>query len=200
MDEFLFSLPLAGVMLILVLIALSVIVWTLKNGISPMPSSGKATRIILTTIETQIDTQKTIYELGSGWGSLSFALAAKFPQCEVIAYETSPVPYLFSRIRQWITPCANLKFYHQDFFDISLKPASVVVCYLYTGAMLRLKSKFEQELPPNSIIISNTFRIPGWEPKYILEVPDLYRSNVFVYLYERNSSHINDSLPRNSLE
>lgn len=164
--------------LFLAWIMFSIVIWTIKNGISPMPTSAKAKQIILKAVPESGD----IYELGAGWGTLAFALAAKFPDRKIEAYETSPVPYLFCKMRQWMTPYPNLQFHRQDFFEISLKEASVAVCYLYPGAMHRLKSKFEKELSPNSTVISHTFSIPGWDPRDVFVVPDLYRTHVFVYI------------------
>lgn len=165
--------------LLLILAGLSIVFWSLKNGISPMPTSRKAKKLILDSIPEK--GSNPIYELGSGWGTLAFALAKKFPQHQINAYETSTIPFLFCKFRQMLTPCSNLHLYRQDFFYVSLMPASVVVCYLYPGAMAKLKSKFEDELLAGSIIVSNTFQIPEWKATKIMEVNDLYKTKIYVY-------------------
>ena len=58
------------------------------------------------------------------------------------------------------------------------------VCYLYPGAMRQLKEKFIKELKPGTMIISNTFAIPGWIPQQVWEVNDLYKTKIYRYEYD----------------
>lgn len=127
------------------------------------------------------DFSGVIYELGSGWGTLAFPLANKFPSCLVIAVENSPFPYLVSKLRGFIFPLKNLVMQKEDFFQVSLKDARVVVCYLYPGAMSQLKEKFEKELREDSWVISNTFAIPGWKPVKEITLTDCYRTKIYLY-------------------
>ena len=66
---------------------------------------------------------------------------------------------------------------------MSITSASVVICYLYPGAMRRLKGKFEKELSKGAIVVSNTFAIPGWRPMRVIEADDLYRTPLYVYRF-----------------
>ena len=47
--------------------------------------------------------------------------------------------------------------------------------------MKRLKEKLEAELKPGTLVISNTFAIPGWAYEKMLEVDDLYRTKIYLY-------------------
>lgn len=160
-------------------ITTSIVFWSWRNGISPMPSSPAAKKAILLLLPQ--DLQGPIYELGAGWGTLAFVLADMFPHCRIEAYETSLVPYLACWARQKIAPRANLHLHRRDFFAISLKDAAAVICYLYPKAMENLKEKFIKELPPLCWIVSNTFAIPGWKPSACVELKDLYRTTVYLY-------------------
>lgn len=164
-------------LLITALVGFSIVFWSLKNGISPMPSSFKASSAIIKVLPS--DLQGVIYELGSGWGTLALPLAKAYPNARVEGFENSFIPYIISKLWQAKTP--NLHFHRQDFFAISLKDASAVVCYLYPGAMEKLSLKFNEELPPGCWVISNTFALPGWKPIGVIEINDLYKSKVFVY-------------------
>jgi hypothetical protein len=157
----------------------SIVYWSYKNGISPMPTSSKVKRTIFKALPTEVS--GPIYELGSGWGTLAFPLAAHYPSHPIEAYESSPIPYFFSKARWFLKRHPNLHLHKKDFFTVSLKDASLIVCYLYPGAMRRLKDKFEQELPSNCLVITNTFSIPGWNPIAILESSDIYHTKVYVY-------------------
>jgi hypothetical protein len=158
---------------------LSIVLWSMKNGISPMPTTNK-TKEALYSLLPYLD-EGIVYELGSGWGSLLISLAKFYPNCSVVGYETSPIPYYVSTFIVWAIRLNNIDLHKKDFFAIPLSEASIVVCYLYPGAMSKLKLKFEKELRPGTLIISNTFAIPGWTPAAIAESKDLYRTKVYLY-------------------
>lgn len=163
---------------LLLLLALVLIVfYTWKLGISPMPTSPKVKEELFKLLPNEVNGD--IYELGSGWGTLARSLAAHYTDHEILAYELSPVPYLFSRL---VNTRKNLHLKREDFFTVSLKEAGLVVCYLYPGAMLKLKAKFESELKPGALVLSHTFAIPGWKPVKIVEVNDLYRTKIYLYI------------------
>jgi len=144
-----------------------------------MPTALKAKRKMLEC--PLLPAQGTFYELGSGWGNIAFPLAKKFPNLSVCGYETSLVPYMFTRLRLAIGSYPNLKIYRADFFTIPLNKSSGIYCYLYPGAMQKLKLKFEQELPADCIVITNTFAVPGWKPDKVIEIHDIYQSKMYVY-------------------
>lgn len=164
----------------------SIVYWSIKNGISPMPSSPKVKAQML-KIPLNIDSG-TIYELGAGWGTLAFAFAKKYPRNQVKAYETSWIPYAFCKLRNFIFPQANLEIYRTDFYAVPLKDASLVICYLYRDAMKRLKIKFDKELNSKAIVLSSTFKIPDKAPESTIEVADLYGTKIYIYLWGLNTS------------
>jgi len=144
-----------------------------------MPSSSKAKQCILASLPHRLEGK--VYELGSGWGTLAFPLAKNLPHCQVIGCENSPIPFLFSKFRYFFNPLPNLNLSRTDFFQIDLNDASLIVCYLYPGAMKRLRKKFEKELKPNTWIITNTFAIPGWIPVHKVQLSDLYQTTIYFY-------------------
>lgn len=161
------------------LVLLSVVYWSLRNGISPMPTSSKARRRLLSALPK--DVSGTIYELGSGWGTLVFPLARHYPHCRVVGYETSWIPFWISKLRQFFMRLPNLELQRRDFYQMPLQDAGLVVCYLYPGAMRLLSVKLSEELKPGTWVISNTFSLPGWLASDVLEVGDLYYSKIYVY-------------------
>lgn len=165
---------------ILGLIALILIViYSLWLGITPMPTSPKVKKELLALLPDKIE--GTIYELGSGWGTLARPLAIMYQENNVLAYELSPIPFLLSQLLNLVFPKRNLRIERVDFFEKKLDTAGLVVCYLYPGAMAKLKNKFEAELKPGTWVISNTFAVPGWKSVVTVEVNDLYRSKVYLY-------------------
>jgi hypothetical protein len=158
---------------------LSIVFYTLRIGISPMPTLGKVRRQLLPLIEP--DLEGMIRELGAGWGTLAFALADRCPRAKVVAFELSPLPFAFCWLRQRLAPRPNLELRRQDFFRASFTGASLVVCYLFPGAMTRLAPKLLAELAPGTRIISHTFALRGWKPQHMLAVDDLYRTPIYLY-------------------
>jgi SAM-dependent methyltransferase len=158
---------------------LSIVLYTLWTGISPMPTLGKVRRQLLPLLEPELE--GTVLELGCGWGTLAFAMADRCPRARVVAFELSPLPFAVCWLRQRLAPRANLELRRQDFFRASFSGAAVVVCYLFPGAMTRLAPKLLAELSPGTRVLSHTFALRGWKPLRTLVVDDLYRTPIYVY-------------------
>lgn len=73
---------------ILIFVLLSIVWSTLRTGISPTKSSGKASRAMLNLVDDCV-VDGPIVDLGSGWGTLVIPLARKYPNQQVIGYELS---------------------------------------------------------------------------------------------------------------
>ena len=154
----------------------SIVFFTMKNGISPMPISNKGRETLFSLLPERFSGK--IYDLGSGWGHLVFPLAKQYSGSQVIGFENSWIPALFSYL---LIHADNLEIKRCDFFKASFSDAGLVVCYLFPLGMERLKEKFEKELKKGTWILSHVFAIPGWKPLKILEVSDLYKSKVYLY-------------------
>lgn len=153
--------------------------WTIRNGISPMPTSKKVKQALLQVLPQNVTGE--VVDLGSGFGTLAFFLSKRYPKCRVIGYETSPIPYFISLIIKMITGNSQVHFIRKNFFSVSHKNASMVVCYLYPGAMKKLQVKLNQELKPGTWVISHTFALPNWKPIEVFHVKDLYRTKIYLY-------------------
>lgn len=164
----------------LAVLGLSLVWSTFRYGISPMPTSPKVKKVLLEELPKTFT--GTIYELGSGWGTLAFPLAEKYPQAQVIGYEISLMPYLFARFRQFLNPKKNLFFKRLDFFKCNLSGAQLYICYLYPGAMTTLSDKLTKEASPGSLLVSHTFALPGKKPIQTVSVHDLYNTSIYFYL------------------
>ena len=127
-----------------------------------------------------------IYELGSGWGGLSRALADRFPGQKVVGIELSPLPFLLARAHNMVAPKQNLTLQFGNFLNADISDAALVVCYLSPDVLAKLRLKLERELASDALVLSNTFRIPGWKPAATGAAPDMYRSPI--YLYERSGA------------
>jgi hypothetical protein len=158
----------------------SIILSTLRYGISPMPTDHKAKKALLELCHAP--SKGMIYELGAGWGTLAIPLAKKFPNCTVHAFEASFVPWLCCYLRSCFSRTPNLQVHRSDFFSESLEKADLVVLYLYPGAMTRLAGKLDVELKEGGIVVSNTFALPGWAAEGVVQLDDIYQTHLYRYL------------------
>jgi len=147
---------------------ISIVGYSLHYGISPMPSSKKCCRVMVGLAEGRVA------ELGAGFGGVSCALKKK--GCQLESFEISFLPY-------WICRLRGVRAKRKDFFDADLSSFDTIICYLYPGAMEKLRLKFERELKPGTLVITNTFAVPGWKPTKVFTIDDLYRSRVISYLF-----------------
>jgi hypothetical protein len=167
-------------LLIVLYAAVTIVGYTLRNGISPMPTGRRVNRVVLDVLQ-DVPAQVRIVELGSGWGSLALRIGKLLPRCSVVGYENSPVPYFVSHVLRVFSGVSNVVFKCVNFYRVPLSDFDVVVCYLYPGAMEKLREKFDNELQSGSCVISHTFAVPGWKPERVVEVSDLYRTKVYMY-------------------
>ena len=112
------------------------LLYSLITGISPVSSTFGSRKKIIKSVSR--DQQGFIYELGAGWGALAFPLARRCPEATVVAYELSPVPWIFMKTRALIFGPRNLRIVRRNFLQDDLAKAALVVCYLYPGAMTKL--------------------------------------------------------------
>lgn len=160
---------------------LLIILYTLINGISPVPSSGLVRKEILKLINNRCSGCKSAIEAGAGWGTLLFPASKTLPHCSFMAFENSPIPYLFITIKKAYLKSRNIEVSRVNFYKASFNGADLVLCYLFPGGMEKLKPLLEKELAPGAIVISNTFAVKGWKPEYVIRVNDIYRTPVYFY-------------------
>ena len=164
-------------------VMVSILVGVVRTGISPMPSSRRAVQQGLQFVVPP--RPGSIYELGAAWGSLAIPLARAFPDRRIIAYELSTIPWLFLLLRVRVSGLKNIEVVRRDFFRDDLGKAAVVVCYLYPGSMVRLSTKLQSELMPGTVVVSNTFALPGWVPDQKSQLKDLYRTKIYRFIVDK---------------
>lgn len=151
-----------------------------------MVSSRKARQAMLDALDSAIDfpTQKPVIDMGSGWGTLIIALAKKYPQQQVIGYELSWLPWIFSIICKFTLGLNNLTIYRKDFHKADLNSASALLCFLFSSAMAELEKKLTRDGINNIIIVSNSFALPNSAPIKVAQLNDLHRSLIYTYRWQ----------------
>lgn len=159
---------------------LSIVYVSLRNGISPMPSSAPVRQAV--TVEMKrLTSKKLIVEAGSGFGTLALHVGRYSADSQVIGLENSIIPLWVSRLLARLGPRSNVNFIQRDLYTYSYEDVDVVVCYLYPGAMKRLSTIWSGRLTPGAHVISVCFALPDWQPDRVITCKDLYHTKVYVY-------------------
>ncbi|MBN1326011.1 hypothetical protein JW977_03485 [Candidatus Falkowbacteria bacterium] len=157
--------------------AYKVMVW----GYAPYIRSGKK---IVNRILQEVDFRdnSVVYELGCGDGRFIRELA-KQREINCIGYEYSLAPYLLAKLFNFFSR-KKVKIYYKNFFNENLSNADYVFCYLMPKPMEKLSKKFENELSPGAVIISNTFAIKNWRPKKVIELKKrgVLSNKIYIYI------------------
>lgn len=95
----------------------------------------------------------TVYDLGSGDGRI--LRAAEKRGAKAIGIEINPFLVLYSRMR-------GLDVRWKSLWTANISNADVVFVYLLPINMKKLEQKFERELRPGSLVVSNSFIFPKW--------------------------------------
>mgnify|MGYP000002159027 CR=1 FL=1 len=152
-----------------------------------MPSSSKAYNTMMKLVDET--GSGPIVDLGSGWGNFVIRIANKNPHRQIIGYELSFLPWLTSTLLKYLLGLTNLTLHRQNFYNANLSPASVLVCYLYPEAMVKIKSKLLLEKPKVNFLISNNFALPSWKPYKVIQLDDFYKSPIYLYELPIRSSY-----------
>jgi hypothetical protein len=121
-----------------------------------------------------------IRALGSGDGRFMHAVEKKYKRT-VTGYEVNPIAFFICRVRI-ILLGLDSRVVYKSFWDIDMKTADCVFCYLFPDVMPRLGERLSRDLAEGSLVISANFPIPGWRPERIMVCEHkIYNDPVYVY-------------------
>ena len=156
----------------------------------PLYFSGTRTLCALTAI---LRTRKDLKfaDLGAGIGSAVVHLARIFPDSRITGVENSPAPWLIGRLRTLRS--ANCRWIYGNFWRIWLGDYNAVYVFLSPAPMADIWQKARHEMPPGSLLISNSFSCPGVEPTFVVEVGDWRDTKLYCYTIGETSAQTNTS-------
>ncbi len=138
--------------------------------------------IELSGIKSSGKKELKIADLGSGIGKVLIAFAKLNPNIKAYGYEINP-------LLVWISNCRikslglqdrifvkTKNFWNQDFSKFDL-----ITSFQVGYAMPGLEKKFQKELKRGAKIVSNSWKLPRWQPKKTVKV-----GLTKVYLYVKD--------------
>ena len=124
--------------------------------------------------------QFSFVDLGSGCGGLVKNLANTRRNGIFHGIESAPLPFLISKLRSLF--CASTcKVFWGDFWEYDFSKYDVVYAYLSPVPMESLWHKAVKEMRPGSLLISNTFMIPGITPYKSIPLDDFSKSTLYLW-------------------
>lgn len=120
-----------------------------------------------------------VIDLGCGNGGLLRRLAIVRPDCEFLGVEHAPLTWLWARLATMSLPNCRVRL--GDFWGQNLGLFDVVYAFLSPAPMARLWAKAGAEMRPGSLLVSNSFNIPGIEPASTVEVADSRTTRLYLY-------------------
>lgn len=120
-----------------------------------------------------------LIDLGGGTGALLARLADARPDMDFTGVELAPLPWLIGRLRA--ARRRNVNWRRGDFWRESLAPYAVAYAFLSPVPMARLWAKAQVEMRPGSLLVSNSFPVPGVSPAGTLTLADRRRTRLYLY-------------------
>lgn len=145
----------------------------------PLYLSSKSVNTALKTLLPE-QGQFSFVDLGSGCGGLLNNLASVHRNGIFYGIESAPLPFLISRLRN-IFHVSSCKIFWGDFWQYDFSKYDVVYAYLSPIPMESLWHKASKEMRPGSLLISNTFIIPGVTPYKSIELDDFSKSTLYLW-------------------
>jgi hypothetical protein len=113
------------------------------------------------------DSAFAFLDAGCGLGGVLAHLARVRPAGMFHGVEVAPVPFMLCRLRAALIG-RNCRVRWDDFLDTDFGQYDVIYAYLSPAAMSSLWEKASREMRPGSLLVSNSFAIPGVEPAFTL--------------------------------
>lgn len=141
---------------LLAVVGASVLWFTGRTGVPPVPSSAKEIADVVALLQAaDLPERPRIYELGCGFGGLALALARAFPEATVVGLEVSPLPAAIAWVRARGVP--GLTIHRMDYTRANLSDADVATAYLMIRAAAELAPVLDAQLRPGTTVVASMF-------------------------------------------
>jgi len=117
-----------------------------------------------------VKSSDVVYDLGCGDGRIVIAAAQKFRARGVgIDIDPQRIKEAEENARQ-AGVTGRVKFRNEDLFEVDIRPATVVMLYLYPWVNLKLRPKLWSDLKPGTRVVSHSHDMGDWKPEKEIEV------------------------------
>ncbi len=147
----------------------------------PLYLSNRATIEALGRLMRERSANRFI-DLGSGLGGVVRGIAGDGRKAEgrkAEGYETAPMAFLISAILSKLTGRGTI--YRRDIWSADITEADLVYVFLSPEPMPMIHDKARREMKPGSLLVSNSFAIPGLDADEIWDLSDRRKTRLYLY-------------------
>ncbi|MDH0897349.1 MULTISPECIES: class I SAM-dependent methyltransferase [unclassified Pseudomonas] len=145
----------------------------------PLYLSGAATRQRLSRRLATLPEDFRFVDLGCGLGGTLAQLARDYPKARLVGVETAPLVFLLAWLR--CLPYRNCTVHYRSLWREDLSCHDVAYCFLSPAPMAELWAKVQREMRPGSLLISNSFEVPGVQAREVIELNDWRDSRLLLW-------------------
>ena len=120
-------------------------------------------------------------DLGCGLGGPVLDLARQRPDGHFTGIESAPLPFALAWLRLRFAGLANVKLLFGNYRSHGLGEYDVVYAFLSPVPMPDLFDQAKQEMKSGSLLISNTFDVPGHPADETVEVADRRQTSLYLW-------------------
>lgn len=159
--------------------AMLLIYWSVARTQVPLFLSTDAAISALLRLLPAIS-QPNFIDLGCGTGHVIAHLAGYRRDGRFDGIECAPLPWLVAWLRL-SGARARCSIRQGDFWQRDLAQYNVVYAYLSPVPMVRLWQKARHEMRAGTLLISNTFEVPGVTADEVIELGDAWGGRLYLY-------------------
>lgn len=140
----------------------------------PLYLTGSAALEIL---ETHLPMQARVLDAGAGTGTVVRGLARLRPDLQLVGIEQALLPWCCG----YLLRPSSVRWLKGDYAGLDFADYDVVYAFLSPAAMPGLWEKARGRMRPGSILISNTFAVPGVEADEEIELNDWKNGKLLIW-------------------
>jgi len=119
-----------------------------------------------------------LVDLGCGDGRVLRAAQERYG-VRGLGLEVNPVAYMLARLR--LLGKKGVRVRRCNFWDVSLREADVVYCYMFPDVLSSVAGKLQRELRPGAWVVSARFPFPAWSPGRVVKRSSPPHDPLYVY-------------------
>ena len=158
-------------------VTLVLVYWTSFRTQVPLYLSNAATAAAVAKLLP--DGPARMLDIGAGTGALLRPLAQARPDCRFTGVELAPATWAIGRLL--LRGHANVEWQRGDLFAPDWSGYDLVYAFLSPVPMPAVWAKAIAEMRPGSLLVSNSFPVPGREPDFVVDVDDRRKTQLYGY-------------------
>lgn len=159
-------------------VVLVLVFWNARGERVPLYLSNRRTWAALADLAPG---EGAIIDLGCGIGGTLTHLARAHPNVAVVGVESAPIPFALAWLRVKLSGLRNIRLLYGDIWQHDLAPYTMVYAFLSPAPMPELYAKAQAEMRAGTMLVSNSFEVPGHLPDETRELDDGRRTRLLIW-------------------